>query len=199
VSAVERLIGPSATLADVRGGRVPVSPAIWELITMERLGEDALRALFSTEIHREGDAEASLRLQKRFTVRREPRLDIRLEIANRTHEAVRTRLTAELNLSLDPDASRQWLQVGRQRISLSDTGELQGVHRLTLEAPPFGVAIALERPAKLAHYPIETVHRHRGEKVSVIQGTCLILEWPVELWGRERDAVSYTLELLDAR
>jgi hypothetical protein len=43
------------------------------------------------------------------------------------------------------------------------------------------------------------VHRHRGEKVSLIQGTCLILEWPIELWGRERDAVTFTLELLDAR
>ena len=199
VSVVERLIGPRATLADIRGGQVPLTPGRWELITMDRHGDDALRALFSTEIHREGEAEASLRLQKRFTVSREPRLEVRFEIANRTHSAVRTRLTAELNLSLDPDASRQSIHVGHQQISSSESGEGLGVQRLRIDAPPFGMAIALERPAKLAHYPIQTVHRHRGEKVSLIQGTCLILEWPIELWGRERDAVTFTLELLDAR
>ncbi len=204
VSFIERMIGPEVTLSDIQRGTLHevgrgAQDAVWELVTTERRGDEVLRAMFSTDVTLAGEDEARVRLHKRYTVRRDPVIEVRVEAANRTHQAVRTRLTMELNLTLGPDASQQSLVIDGRTISLSEVGEIPEVDRLHLECSPHRATLEVHRPARLWHYPIRTFHRHRGHRVSAIQGVCLVLQWAVELWGRERDVVALNLELLEAR
>jgi len=199
VSFIERLMGAQVRIEDILGGQIPSPTATWELITTERRGDDVLRALFSAGVPQEGDDGASVRLQKRFTIHRKPLVEVRIEVANRTHSALRTRLSVELNLTLGPETDRQSIVVAGRPIPLTDVGEVPNVDRMSLEYAPYRAAIKVHRPAKLTHYPVKTVHRHRGQSVAAVQGVCLVLEWPIELWGRERDAVALTMELLDER
>ena len=204
VSFIERMIGPEVTLEDIQRGTLHevgrgVQDAVWELVTTERRGDDVLRAMFSTDVMLNGDDKARVRLHKRYTLRRDPTVEVRVEVANRTHQALRTRLTMELNLTLGPDPTQQSLMIDGRRIELSEVGEIPEVDRLHLECAAHKATIEVHRPAKLWHYPIQTFHRHRGHKVGAIQGVCLVLQWAVELWGRERDAVALNLELLESR
>jgi len=199
VSVVERLLGAHINQEDILRACLPDPVARWDLITTERQGKDMLRALFSTTVPAEPGREPGVRLQKAFTVHREARIEVQHEVANRTHEALRTRLAVELNLTLGPHRTDQAILLAGRRLPPSAVGEVQEVSRVVLEAGPHRVKIALRRPAKVTHFPLEAAFRRQGQRVATMQGLCLVLEWPIELWGREREAILWSVELLDAR
>ena len=188
----ERLLSPDVTLDDLRRGSYEevghgFHHRRWTVVTAERHGDDALRAIVTAEGTVRGPGgERKARLHKRYTLHREPRLDVRLDMINRSHEALRTRLAWELNLSIDADSSDDIIAVGDRRLVLDEEADLGEADRLAIEGDEIVLEVQLERPARIWMYPVQTVHRHQGEQVAGIQGICLLLNWPVELWGQEK-------------
>ena len=198
----ERLLAPDVTLDDLRrGSYTEVGRGFhhrrWTVVTAERHGDDALRANLTADgvIH-DPAGERKARLHKRYTLLREPRLEVRLDLINRSHTALRTRLAWELNLSVDSDSSDDILVVGSQRMVLDEQADLGDSDTLAIEGDGLKVEIMLERAARIWTYPVQTVHQHRGEQVVAVQGICIILGWPVELWGQEKARFKATMSVI---
>lgn len=204
VCFVEHLIGPEVTLRDLMRGSYQeigrgLREAPWTLVTAERHGDGAVRALVYGEgtvddfplvageaPPPDGGGEKLVRMDKRYTLHRDPMLDFRLEVSNRGHEVLRARLALELDLALAVGGELPVLVVGQERRSTTAEGDCGDVQDFRLEAGDATVHVALRKPARLWHYPIETVHQDGGTLVRGHQGVCIVLVWPVELWGQEK-------------
>lgn len=192
VAFVEHLIGPDVTISDLQKGTFQsigkgLKESPWTLVSAERHGEDAVRALlYGDGFIDDLGGERSVRIHKRYTVFREPVVDFRLEVLNRGHEALRTRLALELDLAPTANADTLKIITRDQNHAATSIGDLGDVDVFSLESPEMTVRIELKKPARLWHYPIETVHQDGPKMVLGHQGVCLVLVWPVELWGQEK-------------
>ncbi|MFN7145279.1 MAG: alpha-amylase/4-alpha-glucanotransferase domain-containing protein, partial [Myxococcota bacterium] len=138
-----------------------------------------------------------VRIQKRFSFSADlPSFDVRYEIANRYHEPVRSRFAVELNLGLDGACGPGvFLETAADvRVPLTEPGDHADVTHLALvdENRGYRVILTFQTPARLWHYPIETVSRTPKGLAPVFQGVCLLAWWPVELWGQERKRIDMT-------
>ncbi len=198
----ERLLAPDVTLDDLRrGSYTEVGRGFhhrrWTVVTAERRGDDALRANLTADgVIQDSAGERKARLHKRYTLLREPRLEVRLDLINRSHAALRTRLAWELNLSVDSDSSDDIFIVGDKRMVLDQQADLGDSDNLAIEGDGLKVEIMLERAARIWTYPVQTVHQHRGRQVTATQGICIILGWPVELWGQEKARFKATMSVI---
>jgi 4-alpha-glucanotransferase len=173
-------------------GRFP--EGAWQLVTAEAHDDEAASAILTQDVHvAEAGGEHRARLTKRYVLRREPVLEMRLEIDNRDHEALRTRLAVMLNLSLSADASQQQLVLPDHRTGIHRAGEVTSVESLRLEGPLASLRMDVSRAARLWHFPIQTVHQDGGIRKFAVQGVCLVFLWPIELWGKESDRVRIAL------
>lgn len=192
VCFVEHLIGSEVTVEHLQHSRYAelgkgLRDAPWQLVSAERHGEDALRAILFQDGHIEDlGGEKQVRMQKRYTLHREPMLDVRLDVVNRGHEVLRARLALELDLAPAAGGESLYLAHAGERRPLTRAGDAGEVQDVRVEASDLTVHVVLRKAARLWHYPIETVHRSGAELVLGQQGTCLVLVWPIELWGQEK-------------
>jgi alpha-amylase len=204
-SFVDHFLGPEATLQNVRIGRFPEAGdfvgADYQLLHLEETdaGETLIGVARDGNVN-EGAALRLVRVQKRFAFSRElPAIDVRYEIANRYHEPVRSRFAVELNLGLDGSHGGEiFLETAADmRVPLTEPGDHPDVSHIALvdEARGFRLILSFQQPARLWHYPIETVSRTPKGLASVFQGVCLLAWWPIELWGQERRRLDLSLSL----
>jgi hypothetical protein len=196
------MLGPEVTLAAMKSGEFSEGSRnvdeTWELISTERHADEALSTILAIDSWvAEKGGERRVRLTKRYVLDANGVLSTRLEVVNSSHEALRTRLAVELNLSLGPDPAQQSLVVRGQTISLTDQNDMEKVDRMRIEGPLSSLDIEIQPAARLWHFPVETLHKHERQKTLVVQGVCLVFQWPIELWGKEKDRVYITLNTVE--
>lgn len=200
---LDHFLGPEASLQNVRRGRFPEAGdfvgADYQLLKVEEteLGDTHVTVARDGNVN-EGAALRLVRIQKRYLFYGEsPNVDVRYEIANRYHEPVRSRFAVELNLGLDGACGPGvFLESAADiRTSLTEPGDHPDVTSFALvdENRGYRVIVTLNTPAHLWHYPIETVSRTPRGLAPVFQGLCLLVWWPVELWGQERRRFDFSL------
>jgi len=191
-SFVERFLAPSVTLSHVRRGNymeltTDHCDRSWELLDAERMGDEAVSAQFGCDVLLPGaGGPQPLRLDKRFVLQRDGRLDVRVEVVNRSHDVVRTRLAVEVNLSFPPDTDVPVMHVEGRPIPLNSHGEVQHIDQFQLMSESLTVGVALGPKCRVWHYPIETIYRDQGRRLVRDQGHCVLALWPVELWAKEK-------------
>lgn len=202
-SFLDHFLGPEATLQNVRVGRFPEAGdfvgADYQLLKLEEDGDIAVSMARDGNVN-EGAALRLVRIQKRFAFSADlPGFDVRYEIANRYHEPVRSRFAIELNLGLDGACGPGvFLETAADvRVPLTEAGDHADVSQIALvdENRGYRVLLTFHTPARLWHYPIETVSRTPRGLAPVFQGVCLLAWWPVELWGQERKRIDLTFSL----
>ncbi len=193
VSFVEHLIGPDVTVHDLqRGTFKPLAKGLrevpWTLVSAERHGEDSVRALLYGDgtIEEPGTEGHEIRVHKRYTVYREPMIDVRIEVLNRSHAPLRTRLALELDLAPAGSGDALFLVAGKERRSATLVGDLGEREAVSLEAHDLALHLTCKRAARVWHYPIETVHQDGARLVKGHQGVCVVLVWPIELFAEEK-------------
>jgi hypothetical protein len=122
---------------------------------------------------------------------------VRYEISNRYHSPVRSNFATELNFGFDGrvgDSVALVLEDGRS-ISVTKRGCVEGVRQLALvdQGRQLAVRLTIEQPATLWFYPVECIVAGRSGLETVFQGPCLVLGWPVSLWGEERVRLDLSL------
>lgn len=202
---LDRFLGSEATLQNVRIGRFPevgdFVGADYQLLNLEEspAGQAAVTLARDGNVT-EGAAVRLVRLVKRYLFHRDqPVVDVHYEVANRYHEPVRSRFAIELNFNLDsahhPDATLEFS--GGRTARLRDSGEVSEVSELTWTDNQRGyrVTLTLKPPARIWHFPIETVSRSPRGVCQQFQGICVMAWWPVELWGLERKRFDLSLSV----
>lgn len=205
-SFLDHFFGPEATLQNLRSGRYPEAGdfcgADYQLLQVDESTEGTLQVVLARDGSvNEGAALRLVRVAKRYVFQRDmPVIDVRYEVANRYHEPVRTRFGVELNLNLDSARSDDLcLEIGGERWALHEWGEATEVTEVSLVDRNRGwrLTLNLDQPARLWFFPVESVSASPRGLRRYFQGTCLVVWWPMELWGMERKR--YTLSLsLDA-
>ena len=203
VCFVEHMLGPEVTLASMKSGAFREGTRnsldeTWELVSAERHADEALSTILSVESWvAEKGGERRIRLTKRYVLDANGVLTMRLEVVNRSHEALRTRLAIELNLTLGPDPKQQSLVIRGQTLATTDENDMEKVDRMRIEGPLASLDIEVQPAARLWHFPVETLHKHQLQQCLVVQGVCLVFQWPIELWGKGKDRVYITLTTVD--
>jgi hypothetical protein len=59
----------------------------------------------------------------------------------------------------------------------------------------FRLTLSPRLPARVWHFPLETVSRSPGGITPLFQGVALYFWWPMELWGQEKRRVDLALSL----
>lgn len=202
-SFVDHFLGPEATLQNVRTGRFPEAGdfvgADYQLLKLEE-DLDTLVTMARDGNVNEGAALRLVRIQKRFAFSADlPGFDVRYEIANRYHEPVRSRFAVELNLGLDgATGPGVFLEVGQTtRVAVTDPGDHPDVSELAFvdENRGYRLVLRFPTPARVWHYPIETISRTPRGVTPIFQGVCVLAWWPVELWGQERKRIELTVSV----
>lgn len=188
----ELLISGEVTVHDLHRSRPSLvgrglTDGPWSLVTAGRHGEDAVRAQFYRDATVSDPAgERPIRVHKRYTLRKEPTLDVRIEVHNRAHDPLRARIAVEVDLGEPAPGQSFELFTGDPRRSGRLVHDLGEHDRLSAEGGGLVLDLSTPRPARVWSYPIETVH-HDGERMVVgHQGLCLVFVWPVELFGQEK-------------
>ena len=145
----------------------------------------------------EGEVTRLVRVSKQFEfLRDEPSFLLSYEISNRSQDSIETRFAVELNLNLDStkDGSA-FLALGDRTVPLSASCEVEPVSELRWGDLRRGVQVRvrLDQPGAVWHYPIETLSDGLDGPELLYQGLCLIIVWPLRLWGLERK--SFQIEL----
>lgn len=203
-SFVDHFLGPEATLQNIRLGRFPEAGdfvgADYQLLHLSESDEGQVVLGMARDGNvNEGAALRLVRVLKRLAISRDlPVIEARYEIANRYHEPVRTRFAVELNLGLDglgPHVTLETPDGTRHAPGMPfEHGELKSISMVD-DARGWRLTWFFAQPARLWHYPVETVGRTPRGLAAVQQGVCLMAWWPVELWGMERRRLDLTLAL----
>lgn len=202
---VDHFFGPETTLHNLRTGRYAETGdfvgADYQLLNVDD-GDDGEVAVTMARDGNvtEGAALRLVRVVKRFHFAREmPVVEARYEIANRYHEPIRTRFAVGIDLNLDSQRGGDCFleTAGGRRISLDAPGELDELTEISLVDLSRGYRLTLSprQPARLWHFPLETVSRSPIGVAAVFQGTALYFWWPLELWGQERKRLEIALSL----
>ncbi len=201
---IDRFLGREATLENFTSGRFPevgdFAGADYQLLQAEENDQGSILVSLARDgTVAEGTAHRLVRVAKRFVFQRDlPVVDIRYEVANRYHEPVRGRFAVELNLNLDSEVMPgAYLEVAQEKYALTTPGEFAEVGELALVGAHRGYRMALQiQPGASAwYYPIETVSRSPEGMRQQFQGICLLLWWPIELWGLERRRFDLSLSV----
>ena len=140
-----------------------------------------------------------VRVVKRFEFHRDAaRFELQYELGNRSPEPFDTWFAVELNLNLDSDPDGgTFLDLGGERADLSAAASVEGVRALIWGDPRRGVRleIRLSQPARVWHHPIFAVADGLDGPTAGYQGACLLLCWPLPLWGRERHVLTLSVSV----
>jgi len=91
---------------------------------------------------------------------------------------------------------------GVERLPLDEPGSLENIESVRLDQGG-GRTVVIRLPpqsqADLIHYPVNAIVPRGGMMASVQQGVCLVLCWPVQLWGEERRICEFSLTVESPR
>ncbi len=131
-----------------------------------------------------------VRLVKRFEFHRDKAgFDLLYEISNRSREPFTARFGVELNLNLDSGrGAGAYLAVQGHPARLDQELEAVEVRKLGWgdRRRGFHLALEVDQPATLWHYPITSLCEGLEGPVAHYQGACIVLSWRLRLWGQER-------------
>jgi hypothetical protein len=201
------------TFDDWRADRLAAAPRQrWEVESVGRRAEGTCRATLSGELVVPG-AGAALRVTRTYTLRRSGMLECRIEVLNRAHEGVRARLALELPLPPVFDTLVRMHPVGDPEIGRLGPCDLVDVSRLGFLGQSGGVELTFERPSRVWVAPIyaaveasddeaasrgaaeDAPSRSPAEILAGRQGHVALLIWSLELWGKEKSRLGFTLDV----
>ncbi len=138
----------------------------------------------------EGDAVRLVRVVKQLDFhRKNAGFMVSWTLSNRSQEPFDTRFAVEFNLNLDSarDGS-SFLLVNNQPCDLGCAGTVDDAREVAWGdlRRSFRMDISLEQPAQLWHHPVQTISEGLEGPQSNHQGICVVLVWPLRLWGLER-------------
>ncbi len=201
---LDRFLGAEASLASAVNGSLAEMGdfvgADYQVLHVEQDGQAASVTLARDGNVDEGAAVRLLRVVKRFALRRDtPAVEVTYDVGNRYHEPVRSRFCVELTLNVDSMTSDEtWLETADgQRFGLGAPGEASEVSRISYvdETRGLRVTLALATPARVWHFPVETISRSPRGLCPIYQGVCLMVWWPIELWSMERRRFELSLSV----
>jgi alpha-amylase len=202
---VDHFFGPETTLENLRTGRYAeagdfVGSDYQLLAVNDDSGSDVSVSLARDGNVLEGSALRLVRVVKRYVFPRDvPLFEVKYEIANRYHEPIRTRFAVGIDLNLDSShGSDIFLETANGvRVPLTEVGELDELTELSVVDAGRGFRLTLSPrlPARVWHFPLETVSRSPGGITPLFQGVALYFWWPMELWGQEKRRVDLALSL----
>jgi hypothetical protein len=201
----EHFLGRQATLESFTRGQYPENGdfygATYQVLMAEPRPEEGLAVV---ALGRDGAVTTAgvtrlVRLVKRLEIRRDmPRIDVHYEIANRSPDPCDAWFGVELNLNIDSDLSGgAFLESEGERCDLSASREVAGVRRFTWGDTRRGVRLLVcaSQPARLWHHPIVIPCEGTAGPALEHQGVCVLLAWPLPLWGHERHLIDLSLKL----
>ncbi|MEZ4316071.1 MAG: hypothetical protein R3F61_01140 [Myxococcota bacterium] len=177
-------------------GRVPVAfrdawgdePAArsWELVTTEPGGDGSMRGVMCADSSLGG---VPVRMTKHVHLPARGPMEVRLDIDNRGHEGARGMLSTELNVTLGgprlegAEEASLSVSVAGGKVPLDEVIELPPIEEVSI----IGWRARMElEPTPAARVRIEPLPQGAAR---------VVLSWPVELWGRERERRSVRLNL----
>ncbi len=138
----------------------------------------------------DGDDTRLVRVSKEFAfLRDDAAFRLQYEIANRSPDPLETRFAVELNLNLDSARSgSSFLALGDRTVALGEVHRVADVHGLRWGDLRRGIQlhVRFDRLAEAWHYPIETISDGLDGPEILYQGPCIVIVWPLRLWGLER-------------
>ncbi len=204
-SFVDRFLDESLSLSSAQRGQLPelgdFAGGRYRLLAVEPHEIlDACVVQMTREGHvLRGRQTCLVQVAKRFIFHRDmPVIDARYEITNRYHTPLETAFAIELNLGLDARFARAaQLSGGGGSASAGDPGVLTGVRQLGVRDPRGRFRLVLETSAAawVYHFPVECMVRVGAGIKPAPQGVCLMLIWPLQLWGHERAAFDLSLNI----
>ena len=204
-SFVDRFLDTSLSLSSARRGQLPelgdFAGGRYRLLAVEPHEIlDACVVQMTREGHvLRGRQTCLVQVAKRFIFHRDmPVIDARYELTNRYHTPLETAFAIELNLGLDARFARSArLSGGGGSASAGTPGVLPGVRQLTVRDPRdrFRLVLETSAAAEVYHFPVECVVRVGAGIKPAPQGICLMLIWPLQLWGHERAAFDLSLHI----
>jgi hypothetical protein len=200
---VDHFLGSQASLHNLQRGQYPEAGdflgADYKVLRAEPRPEDGrveVGMARDGSVH-DGDTVRLVRVAKRFEFHRaEPGFELFYEISNRSPDPVESRFAVELNLNLDSSlAGSGFLALGERTVSLSEPASVENVSLLRWGDLRRGLQLrlVLGAPAEVWHYPVETLSEGLEGPDLLYQGLCLVIVWPLRLWGLERR--SFELQL----
>jgi len=206
-SFLDRFLGEPLTLESLTRSTFPeegdFADGRYRVLSLEQ--HDLLDACVIS-LSREGEMRLGreakgVQVVKRFIFHRDmASFDVRYEVTNRYHTPIEAHFAVELNLGLGAPPKGGWVLAdcdGRSTVApLDEPGEAEGVHKVAAVLR-VGTAITIHssQPARCFHYPLETITPagSGGAMQARYQGLCVILAWPLRLWGAERLELDLTL------
>ncbi|MFT4976678.1 MAG: hypothetical protein ACI8S6_002583, partial [Myxococcota bacterium] len=195
----DHFLGPQTSLANLVLGQPPEDgdfvDAPYQLIRAEREEDDVVVTLARDGLVTVGTQRRLVRIDKRYHFKaRSGAIRLEYQISNRYQEPIQTRFGVELNLNLDGQlSSSRYLLLGedRRRIALHRVGSREDTGKLSIhwEDLGAGLEIGCSEPATVYFFPVFSPFRHSSGYRRGHQGTCLMLVWPLEMWGSERKRI----------
>lgn len=143
--------------------------------------------------------ERLVRVLKRLSFPKDvARIDASYEVANRYREPVRTTFAVAFNLGLDGrQGPQRFIQAGNQRAMLDQDGTWTEVRKLSWVIGDQGLRVNIDcnEPATLCFFALRSLTRTCEAYSQALQGTCLMLSWPLQLWGDERRRFELSLSI----
>lgn len=172
----------------------------YTLLSCERREDGAVALVMAREgvVLSEGQ-ERLVRVLKRFVLPADAaRVEAAYEVANRYQEPVRTQFAVAFNLGLDGRIGPQrFVQTEQRRAMLDEDGTVEGVRKLAWVLGDQGLRVLIEcsEPATLHFFALRSLLRTCEGYTEAMQGTCLMLAWPLDLWGEERRRFELSLQV----
>jgi len=199
----DHFLGPQTSLANLVLGQHPEDgdflDAPYQLIRAEREDGGISVTLARDGLVTVGTQKRLVRIDKRYHFQApDGALRLEYQISNRYQEPIQTRFGVELNLNLDGVlSSSRYLLLGndRRRIALHRVGKKSDVSSVTLCYADLGASIQVgcSEPATVYFFPVFSPVRRDTGYDRGHQGTCILLTWPLKMWGSERKRIELTV------
>lgn len=193
----DHFLGPQTNLANLAKGAFPeegdFAEGRYSLLSVERDADDSVAVLMSREGRVRGTEMIQVRKRLLF-LSSEPIVQVRYEVVNRTARPFEGTFAVRLPVAVGPKARVDMGSV-EGRVSRWLEGYRVDQVRWTEPRKGLDLRLELEHPGRALHFPIQTVSRSGTGLWAGWQGVCLVVAWPVKLWGEERQALNLSLSL----
>lgn len=201
---LDHFLGPATTPGNLARAAHPelgdFAGAAYRLVSAEESGPGLLSVVMTREggVLDRGEARM-VQIKKQLIFSRDlPTVQIEYDLTNRFQTTVESRFAVELSLALPDHGPGFLLADGVEQLSTEHPGTLENVAEIRLDQGG-GRSVIVRLPpqahADLFHYPVNAVVRRDGQLTLVQQSVCLVLAWPVQLWGEERKSYSLSLTI----
>jgi hypothetical protein len=201
----DRLLGDATTLDNLARGQHPeLGDFAGSPYRLERAEAESGSA--TIVLARDGRVESTpgdqrlIGLIKRITIPEgSAELRVNWELWNRSREPIQSTFAVELNFGLDGvlAADRVVNIPGNEPIPLDTPLEAEGVRKIALDLGAGNVVVELQmgEATKLWQYPVFVPRRTPDGIAPAWQGTCVVLAWPLVLWGEEHAHKQLTIRI----